>query len=68
MDCPRCGVFSPPGAQRCGCGCPLDAAPPPSRKKRPQVAGLARGRPLRVAILAGLAVALAIVRLLALAH
>ena len=67
MDCPACGLFNPAEAPRCACGCPLDAALLPPIKKRP-AAGGGTGRHLRIAILIGLAAALAVVRVLAAAR
>jgi hypothetical protein len=67
MDCPRCGLFTPPGAPRCACGCPADAALPPPVRKRPAAAG-GTSRHLRITILIGLAAALAVVRILTAAH
>jgi hypothetical protein len=66
MDCPRCGLFNPPEAPRCACGWPLDGALLPAPRKRTLVPG--NGRRLRIAILIGLAAALAVIRFLAAGH
>jgi hypothetical protein len=68
MDCPACGLFNASEAPRCACGWPLDAALPPLPRKRPAAAVGGTGRHLRIAILIGLAAALAVVRILAAAR
>jgi hypothetical protein len=68
MDCPRCGLFNPPEASRCACGWPLDGGLLSALRKRTPVGGSGNGRRLRIAILIGLAAALAVVRFLAAGH